>query len=512
MVRMRQKANVQHELTCIAQKEGVIPGISRRGAGNIDCFSTREVKLNMQNINSWQDIQWSIIEAKVFRLQLRIYQAAVNQQWEKVHKIQKLLISSKSAKYLAVRQLTLDNFGKIIPNIDNSRISSKEDKLTFANQLRIDGKSSSILRTYISKSDGSKRLLNVPTITDLAKQTLAYLALCPEWEAQFEAENYGFRPGRSVQDAIETVFLGIYKKPKWVLDADISKRVAEINHNYLLQKCHTFPKMESQLRKWLKAGILEGGEYAFPELGTTGLASLLVNIALHGLRASLDEYLNKLPGHKVKNLESLTYVRYADEFILMHPDKKVIEELKLVTNRFLEPIGLELHPTKTRILHTFEKSSSRFTFLGFDILQKPVGHKSHKAIRGGGIKPKQKVITLIKPSKDSVEQHKEKIRETIRRFKGISQERLIQQLNPIIQGWSLSKRTQNSSKTFKALDRYLFINLWKWARKRHPKMSKLKLKSKYWHTVNKSNWIFGVKTNNKVTLILQTHSKYNMLI
>ena len=265
--------------------------------------------------------------------------------------------------------------------------------------------------------------------------------------------------------------------------------------------------MEKQLRAWLRAGILEGNTYAFPELGTPQggvISPLLANIALHGLRANLDQYINQLPGHKANNRQALTYVRYADDFILMYPDKEILIELKSITEKFLEPIGLELHPTKTRILHTF-KSSSGLTFLGFDILQKPIWNKMREATKG--VKPKQKFITLIKPSKEGVQRHKRNIRDTIRRYKGVSQKRLIQKLNPIIRGWALSKRTQTSSSTFQTLDQYLFIHLWKWARKRHPKMSKIQLKSKYWHTVNKANWIFGVKTNNQVTLRLQTHSK-----
>lgn len=148
----------------------------------------------MENINSWNDIQWATIETTVFRLQLRIYKASANQKWEKVHKIQKLLISSKSAKYLAVRSVTQDNIGKGISGVDNYIITTPKDKITLANQLKLDGKSSPIRRTFIPKSDSSKRPLGMPTIIDRAKQTLAYFALSPEWEAHFEAGSYGFRP------------------------------------------------------------------------------------------------------------------------------------------------------------------------------------------------------------------------------------------------------------------------------------------------------------------------------
>ena len=220
-----------------------------------------KVKLNMENINSWKNIQWTSIESKIFRLQLRIYKAAVNQEFEKMYKLQKLLIKSESAKFLAVKRVTQDNAGKKTPGVDKKLITTPREKFQLAQRLQLDGKSSPILRTYIPKPDGSQRPLGIPTIEDRAKQMLVYLALCPQWEACFEARSYGFRPGRSVNDAIETIFLGISKKPKWVLDADIAKCFDRINHKYLLEKCNTFPEMRKQLNAWLKVGILDGKTY-----------------------------------------------------------------------------------------------------------------------------------------------------------------------------------------------------------------------------------------------------------
>ena len=157
----------------------------------------------MENINSWKDIRWTNVEEKVFRLQLRIYKAAANKEFEKVYKLQKLLISSSYAKYLSVRRVTQDNNGKKTPGIDKVLITSPSERFKLANRLKLNGKSSPILRTYIPAGPGKQRPLGIPTIEDRAKQMLAYLALCPQWEAKFEAESYGFRPGRSVLDAVE---------------------------------------------------------------------------------------------------------------------------------------------------------------------------------------------------------------------------------------------------------------------------------------------------------------------
>jgi RNA-directed DNA polymerase len=471
-----------------------------------------EVKLNMENINSWKDIQWTTIENKIFRLQLRIYKAATNQQFEKMYKLQKLLISSKSAKYLSVRKVTQDNSGKKSPGVDQKIYTTPNEKFVLANELKLDGKSSPIRRVYIPSGPDKQRPLSIPTIKDRAKQMLVYLALCPQWEAQFEKSSYGFRPGRSVLDAVEAVFLGISKKPKWVLDADISKCFDRINYQYLLDKCNTYPEMQKQIRSWLKAGILYSEDFAFPEMGTPqgGIISpLLANIAMHGLRESLDKHINSLGGHRPNNRQALTYVRYADDFVLMHPDKKVLEQLKEVTQDFLKPIGLELHPTKTRIVHTLEgteESPPGFTFLGFDIIQQRKWIRMRKAITNRT--SNQTFITLITPSKESIKKHKLKVREMVRSYNGASQTRLIQKLNPIIRGWALSKRTQISSKVFQALDQYVYLHLWKWARKRHPKMSKYKLKEKYWHIVGSRNWVFGVKDKKReISFQLQLHSK-----
>jgi RNA-directed DNA polymerase len=390
----------------------------------------------MENINSWKDIPWSATEERVFRLQLRIYRAAADQELEKMYKLQKLLISSSSAKFLCVR-----------------KVETAKNKFVLAKRLQLDGKSFDIRGE------------------DRAKQMLAYLALCPQWKAWFEASSYEFRPGRSI--------LCISNKPKWVLYLDIAKYFNQINHSYLLQKCQTFPSLQKQIQAWLKAGILDGQEYAFPQMGGI-ISPLLANIALHGFRKELHQYINSLRGNRRYNRQAFTYVRYADDFVFIHHDKKILEGCIPVVRKFL---GLEFHPEKTLLIHTLESYNEGFTFLP---------------------------VTLIRPSKKAVKEHKQKLREIIKSYRGTTQERLIQKLNPIIRGWALSKQTQVSRKSFQALDQYVFIHLWKWVLKRHPKMSKTKLKNLYWHQIGYRNWVFGVKMNEEVKLELQMHSKLSI--
>lgn len=456
----------------------------------------------MENIKSWNDIQWSNIEKTVFRLQLRIFKASKAKEFEKVYKLQETLVNSYSAKYLSVRKVTQDNKGKRTPGVDNVVIEKAKDKFDLANRITLDGKSSPIRRTYIPKPNGELRPLGIPTIEDRAKQMLVYLALSPQWEAHFEENSFGFRPGRSTTDAIQAVWLGL-KVEKWILDADISKCFDTIDHQYLLDKCNTYPKFRKQLSAWLKAGILDGEKYSFPELGTPqgGIISpLLANIALHGMRECCDQYINSLGGHRPNNRQELTFVRYADDFVIFHKDKETVLNIKKVIEEFLKPIGLRLNSTKTRLVHSrnhYDGLPPGFNFLGYHVVHHTKWNNMRLAFNKEEPVNKVDFVRIITPSKEGLERHKRKLRDTIRQYKGVNQERLIQILNPIIRGWAYSKRTQIASKAFQALDKYVYDCLWKWARKRHPKMSKIKLKQMYWHEIDGSKWVFAVKKPSK---------------
>jgi len=103
---------------------------------------------------------------------------------------------------------------------------------------------------------------------DRARQALVKSALEPEWEARFEPNSYGFRPGRSAHDAIKAIYSGISQKPKWALEADIAKCFDQINHEALLAKLNTSPKLRRCIKGWLEAGVMDGEEL-FPATAGT---------------------------------------------------------------------------------------------------------------------------------------------------------------------------------------------------------------------------------------------------
>jgi len=174
-------------------------------------------------VSEWKDLPWKMIQQRVWKLQKRIFRAAQRGDQRAVHRLEQLLMKSWSAKCLAVRRVTQDNRGKKTAGVDGVKALTPSQRLALVATLSLTDKPQPVRRVWIPKPGKiEKRPLGIPTIRTRAAQTLVWLALEPEWEARFEPNSYGFRPGRSVHDAIEAVFAAIRVKPKFVLDADIA--------------------------------------------------------------------------------------------------------------------------------------------------------------------------------------------------------------------------------------------------------------------------------------------------
>jgi RNA-directed DNA polymerase len=206
----------------------------------------------------WNQIPWRKLERIVFKLQKRIYQASQRGDVKTVHRLQKLLMNSWAAKCIAVRRVTQDNQGKKTAGVDGNKSLTPKARLNLVGTLKITGKSSPSRRVWIPKPGKlEKRPLGIPTIHDRALQTLVKMVLEPEWEAKFEPNSYGFRPGRSTHDAVEAIFGHLRMKPKFILDADISQCFDKIDHQKLLDKLQTTPTLRRQVKAWLKSGVID---------------------------------------------------------------------------------------------------------------------------------------------------------------------------------------------------------------------------------------------------------------
>lgn len=449
---------------------------------------------------AWRDINWIKVQKRISRVQYRIYKAKMNNNVQQVYWLQKHLINNTAAKLLAVRKVTTLNKGKKTFGVDKQVATTPDQKLKLAITLKLDGNSMPIRRAWIPKPGKKEsRPLGIPVIRDRAKQELAKLALEPEWEAIFEPNSYGFRPGRNALDAIEAIFLNLrHNTPKWAFDADIRKCFDRIDHNSLLEKMGTFPLMKRQVAAWLKAGIMEGYSNSqkegivYPVRGTPQggvISPLLANIALHGLENHLSEFVANLPMKPYKGAnrgttakkQALTVVRYADDFVIIHRNKEILELCIAETKLWLSSVGLEINEEKSSL----RDIRNGFLFLGFQIIQV-------KKIKVGRYKVK------IQPSRVSQKKLLLKIRTIIQNNKAVSSYSLITKLRPVILGWANYFKYCECTQAFHKLTHLIFQKIRAWVFRRDTRNGRKMVKLKYFPpgrtyqfdgTKHQDNWI-----------------------
>ena len=151
---------------------------------------------SQSNTEGWKTNNWRKAQKYVFKLQKRIYAASRRGNVKRVRKLQKTLMRSWYNKVLSVRRVTTENQGKKTAGVDGIKSLSPAARFELAGQLKLSGKSRPIRRVWIPKPGRNEnRPLGIPTMYDRALQGIVKAALEPEWEAVFEPNSYGFRPG-----------------------------------------------------------------------------------------------------------------------------------------------------------------------------------------------------------------------------------------------------------------------------------------------------------------------------
>lgn len=442
-----------------------------------------------KNIKTWNDVQWHKVEERVSKYQYRIFRKsarlnAMHKDGKKVtkrelgalHQLQRHLLRSPDAKLLAVRKVSQLNKGAKTPGVDKVAKLSRQERLELAKSLDLSFTPLPIRGVDIPKESGKTRSLGIPAMRDRATQALVHMVLEPEWEARFESNSYGFRPGRSCHDATSAVWHSLKGKSKYVLDADISGCFDNISHDLLLEKLQTTREIRTIVGKWLKSARVKGffpkTSYELIESNRRGtpqggvISPLLANIALHGMEDAIREYyvneLYPIYGHtastqkpssiSIKDRErQITVIRYADDFVIIHPSREVIAACKIYVAKWLkENVGLELSEEKTSII----QSGNGFNFLGFhfiSITEKESGKT--KCRTSVSRKAKEK---LIKKTNELL----------FKKGRSWSQELVIQKLNPIIVGWCNYYSMHECSTDFKQVEGRVFKQLQKWCLRR----------------------------------------------
>lgn len=235
-----------------------------------------------------------------------------------------------------------------------------------------------VRRTYLAKPDGGQRPLGVPVLEDKLVQSATVEVLNAIYEVDFVGFSYGFRPRRSQHDALDALSMGLMrKKVSWVLDADIRGFFDAIDHEWLMRFVeHRIAdrRVLRHLRKWLKAGVLEKGQWKASVEGTPqggSISPLLANVYLHYV---LDDWIRSWRKRHARG--DVIVVRYADDFIVGFQHQREAERFLTELGARLRKFGLDLHPTKTRLLEfgrfasenrarRGERKPETFDFLGF---------------------------------------------------------------------------------------------------------------------------------------------------
>lgn len=315
----------------------------------------------------------------------------------------------------------------------------------------------------IPKTSGKFRRLGIPTVTDRVVQAALKSVLEPIFEANFETVSYGFRPNRRAHDAIGDIHHYGSKGYQWVLDADIEACFDRIDHAALMDRVRLRIKDKRVLalvKRFLKAGIMtETGQWEGTKTGTPQggiLSPLLANIALSVLDEHFCDHWRSWSAYDRRARRrtgqgTWRIVRYADDFVIMvNGTRENVEALRDEAAAVLAPLGLNLSPTKTQIVHLRDG----FNFLGFKIIRKPK--------RGTN---RDHVYTFI--ADQPVRDLKRRLRSLTRRLSNADQAATLLRINRILRGWATYFQHAVAKRTFSKVSFFIWRRIQRWIMRRH---------------------------------------------
>ncbi len=261
-----------------------------------------------------------------------------------------------------------------------------------------------VMRVEIPKPDGGVRKLGIPTVLDRLTQQAVLQVLQPRWDRKFSEHSFGFRPKRSAHQAVAQAQKYIAEGHGWVVDIDLEKFFDRVNHDKLMARVARRvgdKRLLKLMRAYLSAGVMEDGLVSPTDEGTPQggpLSPLLSNIVLDDLDRELERR-----GHR--------FVRYADDCNIYVQSPRAGERVMEGITRFIErKLKLKVNRAKSAVARPGERK-----FLGFSFT--------------AGRDPKRRIAPK------ALERFKTRVRELTRRSRGVSLQRMVDDLRRYLTGW-----------------------------------------------------------------------------
>ena len=282
-----------------------------------------------------------------------------------------------------------------------------------------------VLKVEIPKPSGKgKRMLGIPTVIDRLVQQALLQVLQPHFDPTFSVWSFGFRPGRSAQQAVKAAWAHIASGKRWVVDMDLEKFFDRVNHDVLMARLArriTDRRILTVIRSYLEAGMMEGGVVSPRTEGTpqgSPLSPLLSNILLDELDRELERR-----GH--------AFVRYADDCNIYVSSERAGQRVLDAIERFLtKRLRLKVNREKSAVDRPWKRK-----FLGYTVTH-------HRVPR-------------LRVAPESVRRFREKVRMHLRRGRGRSLKQTIEAVTPLMRGWLIYFQLAEVRSTFEALDQWL---------------------------------------------------------